>query len=92
MDQSDEAAQWTVLYLGLIMTCLGYFFWNTLIRQNDVGKVAPFLLLLPVFSVVGGHFFLWETITIEKFYGGTTILLGIGIIVLNRNLFFNREK
>ena len=92
MDQSDEAAQWTVLYLGLIMTCLGYFFWNTLIRQNDVGKVAPFLLLLPVFSVVGGHFFLGETITIEKFYGGTTILLGIGIIVLNPNLFFNRER
>jgi len=89
---AEPLVWWTVLYLGLIMTCLGYFFWNTLIRQHDVGKVAPFLLLLPVFSVVGGHFFLGETITIEKFYGGTTILLGIGIIVLNPNLFFNRER
>ena len=77
---------WTVLYLGLIMTCLGYYFWNTLIRHHDVSKVAPFLLLLPVFSVLGGNVFLGETITLEKFYGGTTILFGIGIITMNARL------
>lgn len=77
---------WTVLYLGLIMTCLGYYFWNTLIRHHDVSKVAPFLLLLPVFSVLGGNVFLGETITIEKFYGGVTILLGIGVIAINARL------
>ena len=78
---------WTVLYLGLVMTCLGYYFWNTLIRHHDVSKVAPFLLLLPVFSVLGGNVFLGETITLEKFYGGATILLGIGVIVLNSKFF-----
>ena len=77
---------WTVLYLGLIMTCLGYYFWNTLIRHHDVSKVAPFLLLLPVFSVLGGNVFLGETITIEKFYSGVTILLGIGVITINARL------
>ena len=79
---------WTVLYLGLIMTCLGYYFWNSLIRQHDVGKVAPFLLLLPVFSVFGGNIFLGETLTLEKFYGGSTILIGIAIITLNKRLIF----
>ena len=77
---------WTVLYLGLIMTCLGYYFWNTLIRHHDVSKVAPFLLLLPVFSVLGGNVFLEETITLEKFYGGATILFGIGVITVNARL------
>lgn len=77
---------WTVLYLGLIMTCLGYYFWNTLIRHHDVSKVAPFLLLLPVFSVLGGNVFLGETITLEKFYGGATILFGIGVITTNARL------
>ena len=77
---------WTVLYLGLIMTCLGYFFWNTLIRHHDVSKVAPFLLLLPVFSVLGGNVFLGETFTIDKFYGGATILLGIVVITINARL------
>ena len=78
---------WTVLYLGLIMTCLGYYFWNTLIRHHDVSKVAPFLLLLPVFSVLGGNVFLGEAITLEKFYVVATILLGIGVIVLNPKFF-----
>ena len=77
---------WTVLYLGLIMTCLGYYFWNTLIRHHDVSKVAPFLLLLPVFSVLGGNVFLGETFTIDKFYGGATIVLGIGVITINARL------
>jgi drug/metabolite transporter (DMT)-like permease len=40
-----------------------------------------------VFSVLGGNVFLGETITIEKFYGGATILLGIGVIVLNPKFF-----
>ena len=78
---------WTVLYLGLIMTCLGYYFWNTLIRHHDVSKAAPFLLLLPVFSVLGGNLFLRETITLEKFYGGAMVLLGIGVIMLKPRFF-----
>ena len=87
MRTANPLVWWTVLYLGLIMTCLGYYFWNTLIRHHDVSKVAPFLLLLPVFSVLGGNLFLGETITVEKFYGGATILLGIGVIVLNPKFF-----
>ena len=78
---------WTVLYLGLIMTCLGYYFWNTLIRHHDVSKAATFLLLLPVFSVLGGNVFLGEAITLEKFYGGATVLLGIGVIMLKSRFF-----
>ena len=78
---------WTVLYLGLVMTCIGYYFWNTLIRHHDVSKVAPFLLLLPVFSVLGGNLFLGEAITLEKFYGGATILLGICVILLKPKPF-----
>ena len=84
IQSAEPVVWWTVLYLGLIMTCLGYYFWNSLIRHHDVGKVAPFLLLLPVFSVIGGNIFLGETLTLEKFSGGTTILIGIGIITLNK--------
>lgn len=84
IQSAEPVVWWTVLYLGLIMTCLGYYFWNSLIRHHDVGKVAPFLLLLPVFSVIGGNIFLGETLTLEKFSGGITILIGIGIITLNK--------
>ncbi len=84
---ADPIVWWAVLYLGLIMTCFGYFLWNTLIRRHDVGLVAPFLLLLPVFSVIGGTVFLGEYLTVEKFYGGIVILAGVAVIIINPKIF-----
>ena len=72
---------WAVVYLGVVMTALGYYFWNTLIRRHDVGKIAPFLLLLPVFSVIGGVVFLNEVPTLTKLAGGAIILFGVAIIL-----------
>ena len=54
-----------VLYLGLVMTALGYYFWYTLIRTYQVERVAPFLLLLPVFSLAGGVIFLGEALSLS---------------------------
>ncbi len=47
---AGTAAWGAALYLGLIATTLGYFLWNSLILRNEVGLVAPLLLLLPVGS------------------------------------------
>lgn len=71
-----------VVYLGLVMTAFGYFLWNTLIRRHDVGRAAPFLLLLPVYSVLGGMLFLGEQPTLAKLSGGAVILLGVAIITM----------
>ena len=85
---AEPLVWWAVLYLGLIMTCFGYFLWNTLIRRHDVGLIAPFLLLLPVFSVIGGVIFLGEDLTFQKFYGGFVILIGVAVITFQPSLFF----
>lgn len=69
-----------VLYLGLIMTALGYGLWNSLIRQHPVGRVAPFLLLLPVFALLGGVVFLDEKLTISTLLGGAVVLAAVGAI------------
>ena len=82
----------TVIYLGLVMTCFGYYLWNTLIRRHDVGTVAPFLLLLPLFSLMGGMLFLGEEPTADKLLGGVVILLGVAIITLNLRHFINRKS
>ena len=73
-----------VVYLGLIMTAFGYFLWNTLIRRHEVGRIAPFLLLLPVFSVIGGVFFLGEEPSLAKLAGGGVVLLGVAIVTLGK--------
>ncbi len=72
------------LYLGLVMTALGYFLWNALILRNEVGRIAPFLLLLPIFSMIGGVIFLGEDLTAHRLIGGAVVLSGIGLITLTR--------
>lgn len=83
------AADWVVwgavLYLGLIMTAVGYGIWYTLVRRNPVSLVAPFLLLLPVFAVLGGILFLGERLSPQVMVGGAIVIAGVASILLDRN-------
>jgi O-acetylserine/cysteine efflux transporter len=80
-----EPVVWAaVFYLGLIMTALGYGIWYSLIRKHPVSLVAPFLLLLPVFSMIGGTVFLGEIITWHTFIGGAIVIGGVAFILAER--------
>ena len=84
--ESIRSADWvvwsTVAYLGLVMTAIGYALWYGLVGRYPVNQVAPFLLLLPVFSVLGGVLLLGETMTWLITLGGIVILAGVGFIVI----------
>lgn len=71
-----------VIYLGLIMTALGYAFWYRLLGLYTVNQVMPFLLLLPVTSVAGGIFFLDETLTMKIALGGCLAIIGVALITI----------
>ena len=73
-----------VAYLGLIMTALGYALWYRLLGLYNVNQVMPFLLLLPVTSVIGGIAFLGETLTVKITIGGLMALLGVALITIQR--------
>jgi len=76
---------WTaVIYLGLVMTALGYALWYSLVRKHPVSQVAPFLLMLPVFSVAGSIAFLGERPTLTAFAGGAVVIAGLAIILIER--------
>ena len=81
---ANMSVWWAVLYLGLVMTALGYYFWYTLIRTYQVEKVAPFLLLLPVFSLAGGVIFLGEALSFVKVIGGLVVILGVAVVSLEK--------
>lgn len=74
----------TVLYLGLVMTAFGYGMWNTLLRRHPIGAVAPFLLLLPLFSIVGSVVLLGERLTLNIVGGGAVVMAGLALIVTER--------
>ncbi len=86
--QAIQSAGWvvwsTVLYLGLVMTALGYGLWYTLVRRNPVSQVAPFLLLLPVFAVMGGVVFLAEEMSARTLLGGAVVIAGVAVILTDR--------
>ena len=83
--QSADRVVWgTVAYLGLIMTALGYGLWYTLIARHPVGRVGPFLLLLPVFSVLAGVLILGEELTVWSAVGGLLVLVGLAVITIER--------
>ena len=84
---SAGAVVWaTMLYLGLIMTALGYGIWYTLVRRHPVGMVAPFLLLLPVFSVLGAVVILGESLTWPTLVGGSIVISGVAFILVERHV------
>ncbi len=83
-----RSADWvvwgTVVYMGLVMTALGYGLWYGLVGRHPVSRVGPFLLLLPVFSVIGGVGLLGETLTLQIGLGGAVVIAGVAIILVKR--------
>jgi O-acetylserine/cysteine efflux transporter len=73
-----------VIYLGVVMTAIGYGCWYHVLGRYEVNKVGPFILLTPVTSVLGGWLFLGEGITLHILAGGALVMTGVAVIVVER--------
>ena len=71
----------TIIYLGIIMTAVGYGLWYHILKKYDVNQAMPFLLLLPVSSLIGSVLFLGERPNPSTMIGGSIIVIGVAIIV-----------
>ncbi len=72
-----------ILYLALIMTVLGYSVWYQLLSSVDVSKVSPFLMLLPITSIIAGMALLDEKLTLSMIIGGLMIMTGVASTLIN---------
>ena len=68
--------------MGIVMTALGYGIWYHLLKKYDVNQVVPFLLLLPVTSILGAVLFLGERPSIRILIGGAVVITGVALIVM----------
>ena len=82
ISSASPAAWGSVVYLGLVMTALGYGLWYRLLGHYSVNRVMPFLLLLPVTSVCGGLLFLGESLTMKIALGGSLAIVGVAMITI----------
>jgi len=55
-----------------------------LLGKFEVSQISPFLLLLPVFTVIAEALFLDEKMGIIIYIGGIIIILGVATITVER--------
>ena len=69
-----------VIFYQVIMMGLMSVAWGRLMSRNPAQLITPFLMIQPIFAVIGGYFINGETLNWNVFGGGIIVLLGIGII------------
>jgi O-acetylserine/cysteine efflux transporter len=78
------SAIYSVLYMSLLSTIVGFGIWFYLLKRHPVNQVAPFSLLVPVFGIISAVICLGETLTWQIATGGIITLIGVAIIVIRR--------
>ena len=84
---SGPAARWTgsalvgTLYLGIVMTALGYVAWNWCLERVEAPRAAIFLNIQPLGGALIGMWWLGERLTAFTVAGGLLILLGLHLTV-----------
>jgi len=73
-----------VVYLGLVMTALGYALWYHLLGKHRVNQVMPFVLLVPAVTVAGGVLLLGEELTLRVAIGGLIVIAGVAALIIER--------
>ena len=84
----------TVIYLGVIMTVIGYSAWYYVLGRYPMPVVMPLQMLLPVSTILGAVSFLGERPEPIVFVGGIVVVTGVGLVVIEpaviRKLWSNR--
>jgi O-acetylserine/cysteine efflux transporter len=76
--KSASLIDWSIVfYLSFIMTVIGYSVWYHLLRICDVSKISPFLMLLPITSIIAGMVLLDEQFTLAMGIGGLLVMTGV---------------
>jgi drug/metabolite transporter (DMT)-like permease len=80
---AGERPEWTqaavigTLYLGLVITALGYLIWNWGLERVEAPRLAIFVNIQPLAGALLGVVALRETLTIYTVAGGVLILIGV---------------
>lgn len=69
----------SVLFIGVVCTGLAYIIFFRLIAALGPTKAISVTYLIPVFGLVWGILFLYETVTSTMLFGCTLIMLGVAL-------------
>ena len=75
-----SSALWSLAYLILPCTVLGYMIWFTVLEKYEAGEMSIFLFVQPVAGAVLGAVFLGDRITSFTVVGAILVLLAVGLV------------
>ncbi|CAM2904763.1 EamA family transporter [Vibrio mytili] len=82
----------SIVYLSLFATIIGYGGWSYLLSRYATALVAPLSLLVPVFGLLSAWILLDETLGLQQVAGVIVIGLGLVINVFGQRWFKARRK
>ena len=77
-----QSAVLATLYLGVVITALGYLLWNWALERVEAPRLAVFVNIQPLVGALLGVLVLHETLTVYTVAGGLLIVLGVHVAVL----------
>jgi drug/metabolite transporter (DMT)-like permease len=76
-----SASGWAaVLFLGIGCSGLGYLFWYAALAKLEASRVAAFLYVEPLVTLVTAAVLLGETISLWTIAGGALLLVGVALV------------
>jgi drug/metabolite transporter (DMT)-like permease len=73
-----------VLYLGLVITALGYLLWNWALARVDASRAAVFIAVQPIAGALLGIVLLKEPLTVFTVAGGALVVTGLWLTATGR--------
>ncbi len=80
----NPSALFSFLFLSLLASSLGYFFWNRGIKEIDPKIVTNSIYFMPIITSIEDVLITKGKVNIYHLIGGTMIL--IGVVIINRRL------
>jgi len=71
-----------ILFLGILCSALGYWFYVRALETLGVSVCAIFINLIPVVTVIAGFFMLGDRLTLLQWLGAVLVLSGVYITIL----------
>jgi O-acetylserine/cysteine efflux transporter len=80
-----SATGWaSMLFIGVISTCIAYWLWGRLLRDHTAAQVVPFALLVPFVGAASSSVVFGEVFGPLRLTGMITVVGGIAIMLLSK--------
>jgi O-acetylserine/cysteine efflux transporter len=74
----------SMLFIGVITTCVAYWLWGRLLRDYTAAQVVPFALLVPFIGAAASSVIFGERFGPLRLAGMVTVVGGIAIMLLSK--------